>query len=108
MALVMSMFIETLPLGGYKLIFRFGHSYNWLSLKSEYLGPKDSDSKGTNANLKAKQIFEILAIEVFKWINFGTKVLESQWSKRLRNYFLLKFRPQAIDVSSFQVDPTAG
>ena len=74
-------------MGDYKLFFRFGHSLNWLSLKSEYLGLKDSDSKGTNGNLKAKQIFEILAIEVFKWINFGTKVLESQWSKLLQNCF---------------------
>ena len=78
-------------MGGYKLIFRFGHSYNGLSLKSEYFGLKDSDSKGANENLKAKQIFEILAIEVFKWINFGTKVLESQWSKLLQNCFLFKF-----------------
>ena len=35
---------------------------------------------------------------------YGTQ----KWSKLLQNCFLLKFWPQTIDVSSFQVDPTTG
>ena len=70
---------------------------NW-SLESCHL-------KSQNEISWSERFSEISIIEYYWSINFGTKDLDIQWSKVIRDhYFIWKFEPSSNEPSQFQFD----